>query len=148
MGCYIDTTNELFCSAFSKAEAARLERKKTAFLFGNFFFALASSKKKWMNGKRFLSSVALFIDTNTPISLFSLRVGPQRKKLCKKEMAYSPARRAPLRVERSLLEKRRKTIARCEQKLPYNSQFSKCEFFPNLIIAQLSEFVKDNLFFY
>jgi hypothetical protein len=45
IGCYIDTTNELFCSAFSKAEAARLERKNSVSFWELFLCAYFVKEK-------------------------------------------------------------------------------------------------------
>jgi hypothetical protein len=49
-----------------------VEALSSAFLFGNFFFALIPSKKKWINDNLHLKSVPLTIDTETSLSLFSL----------------------------------------------------------------------------
>ena len=57
------------------------------------------------------------------LTLFLLRRKAQKKKLCKKKMPYSPTRRALLRAGRSLLKKRRKTIAQSKFQLPAKSQF-------------------------
>ena len=106
------TFSDCFASAFSKADARAALAQKTAFLLLAFLWAFFSKEKR----------LKIFAIKGL-LTLFLLKIEPQKKKLCKKKMGVFVELRAPHRATvrgAPLLKKWTKQSRKVSANIPIN----------------------------